>query len=480
MNRTGGQMTYDSEDGYVLLFGGCQNYSLLGGCGRLSLGDTWTYRADLWQELRPTVSPSNRSGAGLVDDPAEGGVVLFGGTGPNGTLNDTWLFSAGTWTELATSPAPPRTSYAGMAYDGRDGKVVLFGAGGTGLGGGTQTWTFASGGWTNVTTPNGPPGMFDPFFAPSAAAGELVLEGGASALVFPTYYTQTWRFDGATDLWSNVSGSVGSANPGSRVADSGTYDPELNVTLLFGGGQGIGVDRDVWGYTANGTWTRYQGALESRIVLYDAQATWDAHDGYVVAIGSARLTSFYGLTEIAGITNQTWALTTTVMPSILGAKNVSTSATLDLTGNATGGVPPYRFNWSIGGRAAGMTPSLSTEFPSSGRYNISLNVTDSLNQTSSLTVRVTVNSTSNGGLLGSPPGLGGLSTLDLLVAAGAAAAIIAGLLAFARRRSRTAPTGAPPRPGPSGSPTDLGAPSGPAGQPPAGEPMGPSPPPPSN
>ena len=54
----------------------------------------------------------------MAYDPAIGQLVLFGGTGANGTvLNDTWTYNGTTWTQLSPLTSPPARSDSSMAYD---------------------------------------------------------------------------------------------------------------------------------------------------------------------------------------------------------------------------------------------------------------------------------------------------------------------------------------------------------------------------
>ena len=68
----------------------------------------WTRTGGSWAKQQPALSPSARTGAGLVYDPATQQLLLFGGGAtPTGPFNgDTRTWNGTTWTQLhpATSP----------------------------------------------------------------------------------------------------------------------------------------------------------------------------------------------------------------------------------------------------------------------------------------------------------------------------------------------------------------------------------------
>ena len=64
-----------------------------------------------WRELTPASgqAPEVRRNGAAIYDPVGKRVVVFGGTGNNGTLNDTWAFdlTARSWAKLTTSGSMP-------------------------------------------------------------------------------------------------------------------------------------------------------------------------------------------------------------------------------------------------------------------------------------------------------------------------------------------------------------------------------------
>ncbi|HTT26025.1 MAG TPA: hypothetical protein VMH90_03560, partial [Thermoplasmata archaeon] len=286
-----GSMTYDSEDGYVLLFGGAifnATSALTNGIitsGNVS-SQTWRFQNGSWTDLTSTVGtpPPPREEAMMVDDPSDGYVLLFGGTyselcsnGANGTVpehpagancseypgpffysfypNDSWAFRAGTWSRLHPSESPAGRALGQMAYDPRDGYVVLFG----GLSGQGMTltlgdtWTFSRGNWTDLTgtLPEAPPPRGMGGLAWDASDGFLLLFGGAtyistppwtSGLPWEGFRNDTWTFVGGA--WSNISSTLPLA-PGPRANFEMDSGPRGGV-LLFAGATVLGSFGDTW------------------------------------------------------------------------------------------------------------------------------------------------------------------------------------------------------------------------------------------
>ena len=88
-------------------------------------------------EIKPTAtmigqitSLSPRSGHGMIYDPVNHKVILFGGRSSGiQLLDDTWEYdyATNTWTELQPEVSPPSRAEPAMAYDSSNQKVVLFG-----------------------------------------------------------------------------------------------------------------------------------------------------------------------------------------------------------------------------------------------------------------------------------------------------------------------------------------------------------------
>ena len=117
-------MTYDSNTGKIILFGGCWSINS-------PYNDTWEYdlKTNTWTEIEAEAPPAGRYDHSVVHSPTDEKVLLFGGRADGENLNDTWLYdtNARVWTKGDPAEFPPARSAHGVVYDGRHERVVLFG-----------------------------------------------------------------------------------------------------------------------------------------------------------------------------------------------------------------------------------------------------------------------------------------------------------------------------------------------------------------
>jgi len=438
--RTAYQMAYDSEDRYVLLFGGCPVYAYEAYCGSGVLGDTWSYANGTWTNLTATLPlhPSARSAGVMADDPAVGGVILYGGRGPGYSLTDTWEWTSGVWIRLTPRASPPALTGAAIAFDAADSALVL--TGGT-LGNSTNmspsTWVFEDGNWTNATTSSSPAGWFQPALAPNPIDRGVLLFGGVTLGLAPTYSAETWSYLDGT--WSNQTMTAGSSTPGPRVGAAVAFDPVLNSTILSGGSNGVlSYFQDLWEYSASNRWTPIPVSHEPDGVFFGATAAWDAKDGYLVAFGDAIVDRSNGPPSITSIGNSTWALLTAIVPTFMGpGGSIPSGATASFLGSASGGLAPYRYAWDFGdGSAANGSTAVSHMYSGAGTFTVTFTVTDAVGQSASFRSTVTV----------SAPASAGALELELTgLALGGVA--VAAIVLFFRRRKRRAELSATGTPG---------------------------------
>ncbi|EQD61217.1 hypothetical protein B1B_07709, partial [mine drainage metagenome] len=95
--RWGMAMTYDSEDGYVLLVNGCNNGNFL--------HDVWEFSGTAWRALSTSNPPPATCGSALVDDPGAGYVLFYSGDTSGGPLTSTAVYAHGSWTLLINPPS---------------------------------------------------------------------------------------------------------------------------------------------------------------------------------------------------------------------------------------------------------------------------------------------------------------------------------------------------------------------------------------
>lgn len=259
----GASATYDSGDGYVLLFGGSTSRT------------TWEFSHGNWSVLSTNGSPWARSYAVLVDDPAEGYVLLSGGeaiiSGTYVNTNDTWTYHAGNWTEASPAPsfAPPQKGgLIGATYDPRSGTILV----NVGCTYGSGVLQYSNGTWTTLDP-------CDSF----AYSGPIVYDAvDRELLVYYGYdgadfYEPTWlsMYEFANASMTVVSGPP-ALLPTPDYLEPGLADDvgEGNLIYYVDGGT----------LTFNGaTWAHTHSVLEpDRAQCSVGVMTYDAKDGYVL------------------------------------------------------------------------------------------------------------------------------------------------------------------------------------------------------
>ncbi|MDE1820925.1 MAG: hypothetical protein KGJ23_11265 [Euryarchaeota archaeon] len=264
-------MAYDAADGYVVEFGGTP----YGSTGPFS-GTTWEFASGAWTQLTPTISPGERSGAAMAYDPADGVVLLFGGTNDWGVLGDTWEFKGGQWSEASSTSSPPARHWASMAFDAADGYVLLFGGQSSNGYLFDDTWTFKGGAWSELTPPSAPSGRFGSSLAFDAADGYALLFSGDSTHLL----SDTWEYLGGT--WTNVTAQLPTAPPG-RIWGASTWDSTDGYVLLYAGNDGSPMT-DAWKYVA-GAWTSL--GTTSISARYGEGLTYDPAEGAPLLFGGS-------------------------------------------------------------------------------------------------------------------------------------------------------------------------------------------------
>lgn len=356
------KVVWDSTDREAVLFGGTGSNT------------TWVFRMGSWTELATQPAPPVLYLPGLADDPADGGVLLFGGqSGPysnSPTANATWLFHAGNWTPVHSKLEPPARQRFAMAYDPTSTEVVLFG-GETYISPRTvaldDTWTFAHGNWTNATPARSPPGLEASAMAADPADNGVLLFGGDDTI---SGYNQTWVF--ALGTWTEASPTVA---PSPRISPAMVFDSSLDELLLFGGIGTPGAFGDTWAYSG-GSWTKLPGAgprADLGSAFFDDPSE-----------NCAILTGGYNSQATPAIENRSWAyghpiVATASTPPAYA--NISTPIEFDAS--ASGGIPPYKITWSFGdgsnATVASPTPlthQTNHSYVANGTFHISVHVTD--------------------------------------------------------------------------------------------------------
>ena len=195
--RANHAMAYDLLRHKVLMFGG-DDFTR-------SFNDLWEYNYDQnrWIELSPDNSPEARQMHGMVYNPNQDVVVMFGGrrTGGGASFNDTWKYSyvSNEWQKLNPTNSPSVQDHVNITYHNSMNKVILFA--GTQGNSSPKTWSydFDTNSWTNLNPMHSPDGdhsslTYDPYL------GKVILFGnkqGSSDML-------TWVYDYSANLWTNI------------------------------------------------------------------------------------------------------------------------------------------------------------------------------------------------------------------------------------------------------------------------------------
>lgn len=242
-------LVYDPSLGGVLMFGGQSSY--LSFCGiACALNDTWLFNSTGWHNLSLAVAPPPQPASNLVFDTHDGYALLVSQpVGLSGYLEE-WRFAGGKWVnDTATiRGALPNLGFVN-ADDPADGYILLYG-GSSGCYSLGLTWTYRNGTFHNITSrqsvhPTAVMGSRAFTYDPRVRG--VVMTGGYSNSCVVS--NQTWLFKGGH--WSNVSSLTGTLIPGRwdarMVWDQrlGTRGGDLTFSgneAKFGGTNSFGTD----------------------------------------------------------------------------------------------------------------------------------------------------------------------------------------------------------------------------------------------
>ncbi len=216
----------------------------------------------------------------------------------------------GTWSAPA-GVDPFNRSRSAVAYDAAADRVLLFG----GLEGRTfegDTWAYdpATALWTNVTGIGAPSPRVDARMVYDPAAQRVILFGGAwwtwdpsGGIYWGGVGADTWTFDGATRSWSKLQPAL---SPPGRSSASMSYDSRAQRILLFGGYNGSVFFNDTWAFDyANDTWVNLTGALGPSGRL-GAAITYDAAVDRTVLFGGYNGSTYLGDTWWFDYAGRSW------------------------------------------------------------------------------------------------------------------------------------------------------------------------------
>ena len=142
--RHGAPMVYDSQNKYIVLFGGSTIDKQYGN----SSGETWIYNDKKWMKLDIN-QPNGIFNASMIYDKLSDKLIRFGGWNGNNRINETWVLTNNEWKKSLTETQPTSRNHSGMVYDESLKKIVLFGGhDGDNIFG--DLWVFDKKGWKNI------------------------------------------------------------------------------------------------------------------------------------------------------------------------------------------------------------------------------------------------------------------------------------------------------------------------------------------
>lgn len=270
--RVFAQMDYDSARGVSVLFGGSTD------AGPGNLQDTWEWNGSSWALRPPAASPPSLAAGMMAYDSGRGVSVLFGGDGSAGLSSATWEYDGTTWAQRNPAAAPPGRVWAGMAYDSARSRTVLFGGNGSGVRLG-DTWEYDGTTWTQMHPGSSPSPRLGPALAYDPILGKTVLFGGSTD---SGRVADTWEWDGTN--WTQIPTSMA---PSPRFWSSLAFDSQRGTTVLFGGDHvlpyDLGESNDTWEWDGR-QWTLVPTAAAPPIRSGEG-TSYDTARGRMVVFG---------------------------------------------------------------------------------------------------------------------------------------------------------------------------------------------------
>lgn len=260
--RVAAAMVESPAGGRPLLFGGSDFH--------FPHADLWQRDGNGWSRVHDDLTPPHRTFTAMAYDLARNAAVLFGGRLTDMPLGDTWTRTAGRWQKQSPANSPPRRAFLAMAYDLARARTVLFG--GTNVSLLADTWEWDGVDWRQIATTSRPPARELHALSWDPLSGNVLLFGGQA--LGEALLGDTWLFDGAN--WRDVTGPGPSPRVGTALA---TDLPRLQVVLF--GGQALvngtrGVVDETWRWTGS-AWSRAMplttpGARAFASLAYDWQS----------------------------------------------------------------------------------------------------------------------------------------------------------------------------------------------------------------
>jgi len=252
--RANHAMVYCNQTNEIFMYGGH------------GMTDSWSFDCvtQTWSEVVTATNPGIHHSLALAYDPQENAVILFGGFGEDGwETNDTWKFDCVTreWSDLAPSTTPLARYGHVMVYD-EYLELIVMTAGNTATQGHQHdTWTFnvASNTWTELSPTGTPDRLKWPSMTYDSVNRKCVLFGGQ---IGDLAVDRTWIYDAQQNTWARA---YPDDAPSARICTGLAFDPDNNITILFGGWVIDGGQHDdTWIYSfEDNTWTNVTYGADS-------------------------------------------------------------------------------------------------------------------------------------------------------------------------------------------------------------------------
>ncbi len=336
--RGGHGMVYDPHNQVVVLFGGM---TIVGGLNYL--GDTWffDYATNTWTEYT-LFSPSARANFGMVYCNVTNEIIVYGG----GQATDTWSFDCETqtWSEVITSTNPGGHHSPAMAYDPQENVVILFGGFNEEDMTSDKTWSFDcdTRTWTELHPSTAPMSRYGHVMTYDETINRIILACGNTAT--EGHQDDTWTFDASTNSWSEIT-TIG--DPDRLKWPSMTYDSTNQKVILFSGQIGDVAVIGTWVYNAlSRTWTDSEPDV-SPLGRINTGLAFDSNNGVVILYGGMQVEgNWFSDTWVYDYTTNTWTKLSPVAGTITDTTNSDpTNSNTGPTSSQPNGEPEFPLMW---------------------------------------------------------------------------------------------------------------------------------------
>ena len=251
------QMTYDSEAGQVVLYGGQIGYwqdpnSLI--------HDTWIFDpiTNEWVEKSPNNIPGGCCGGDMTYDSKADRSILSVITDDFWSTLQTWAYDANSdeWTQLADGPIPMGGQR--IVYDSESDRIIMFGGITlTNFRFVDETWVYDynTNTWTNMQPKVHPTGRNYVGMVYDSKADRIVMWGDWNRNYNPATDSSVWTYDYNTNTWQEFKHKKD--GPAVRDYQTLAYDEKADKIIMYGG-YDYGND-ETWVYDLNtNTWQEMQ------------------------------------------------------------------------------------------------------------------------------------------------------------------------------------------------------------------------------